>query len=168
MTSKKEEKAWDAHVNKEVVLCGGAINSPQLLMLSGIGPAEDLTELGIPVFKSLPGVGQNLMDHVQVPVAYRCTQEISLVAKNNPIEVAKYREKRLGLLTSNLGEAGGFVKMGNDPMAVVDERLQVHGIQGLRVADASIMPWIVNANTNAPCIMIGEKAADMMLKESGS
>jgi choline dehydrogenase len=56
--------------------------------------------------------------------------------------------------------------MGNDPMAVVDERLRVHGIQGLRVADASIMPFIVNANTYAPCIMIGEKAADLILKES--
>ena len=57
----------------------------------------------------------------------------------------------------------GTCKMGNDPLAVVNDRLQVHGIQGLRVADASIMPFIINANTNAPCIMIGEKAADMIL-----
>ncbi len=53
--------------------------------------------------------------------------------------------------------------MGNDPMAVVNDRLQVHGVRGLRVADASIMPFIVNANTNNPCIMIGEKCADMVL-----
>jgi len=53
--------------------------------------------------------------------------------------------------------------MGGDPMAVVNDRLQVHGIESLRVADASIMPFLVNANTNAPCMMIGEKAADLIL-----
>ena len=59
----------------------------------------------------------------------------------------------------------GSCKMGRDPLAVVDERLRVHGIRGLRVADASIMPHIINANTNAPCIMIGEKAAAMIMEE---
>ena len=62
-----------------------------------------------------------------------------------------------------LYHAAGSCKMGNDPLAVVNERLQVHGVQGLRVADASIMPEIVNANTNLACIMIGEKCADMIL-----
>jgi choline dehydrogenase len=63
-----------------------------------------------------------------------------------------------------LYHAVGTCKMGNDSLAVVNERLQVHGVQGLRVADASIMPEIVNANTNSPCIMIGEKCADMILR----
>ena len=56
--------------------------------------------------------------------------------------------------------------MGSDPMAVVDAQLRVHGIEGLRIADASIMPTLTSGNTNAPSIMIGEKAADMVLKHA--
>lgn len=283
------------HVNHEVILCGGALNSPQLLMVSGIGPSDHLSEFDIDVIKDLPGVGQNLMDHMQVPIAYHCKKPVSLVSKDDPDQIKLYDDQRMGLLTSNLGEAGGFVrlnptsrapelqyhfgpnwfvrhgfesptghgftvlaglvgtksigelilqsndplvpplidfaclthdddvqvllegikigrritatpafddyrgeeflpgidvqsdedltdylrnfattiyhpvgtcKMGHDPMAVVNDRLQVHGIQGLRVADASIMPFIVNANTNTPCIVIGEKAADLILDDS--
>jgi choline dehydrogenase len=60
----------------------------------------------------------------------------------------------------------GTCKMGNDPMAVVDAELRVHGIAGLRVADASIMPTLTSGNTNVPCIMIGEKVADMVLNDA--
>jgi choline dehydrogenase len=60
----------------------------------------------------------------------------------------------------------GTCKMGSDPMAVVDAGLRVHGIAGLRVADASIMPTLTSGNTNVPCIMIGEKAADMVLSDA--
>ena len=285
-------KAETIAARREVIVCAGAYNSPQLLMLSGIGPAAHLRSLGIDLVRDLPGVGQNLQDHVMVPVAYSCTQPITMAGAGEPAELARYRESRTGLLSSNIGEAGGFVrldprspapelqlifapaylvrhgldnpaghgftchpgvvmpksvgavtlrsadpaaapiidcnfladdadvrvllagirlarriiaaapfdpyrgteqfpgpeaqsdselrayirtqaqtiyhpvgtcKMGGDPLSVVDARLLVHGVQGLRVADASIMPFIVNANTNVPTSMIGEKCADLIL-----
>lgn len=290
-------QAKSATANIEVVLCGGAINSPQVLLLSGIGPGDHLQEMGIETKIDLPGVGQNLQDHLASMVTYHTKQKNSLAGAETLGNLAKYILFKKGMLTSNVGESGGFVrlnpdspapelqfhfapaffvrhgfenptendkpmhgltigptlvkvksrghiqlksndplaypeiqpnylsheddlnilvegikiaralaeqpalspylgdpylpsaavqtddeiidhirantqslyhptgtcKMGVDPMAVVSPELKVHGIQGLRVADASIMPEIVNANTNAPSIMIGEKCADMML-----
>ncbi len=279
-----------AVAEREVVLSAGAYGSPHILMLSGIGPRDQLEAQGIEVVHDLPGVGQNLQDHYMAPVAYWCTQDITLGGAADPAEAEKLAEGK-GLLTSNIGEAGGFVtvtegakapdlqfhfapgffildgagnpeghgftllpgvvgtkskgaltltsadpdvkphidpgtftderdldvmvegvkiarkmlqskafddyrgeehlpgeevqtddeikaflkeytqtiyhpvgtcKMGSDEMAVVDDALKVHGIAGLRVADASIMPTIINANTNGPSIMIGEKCAAMM------
>ena len=282
----------EARATCEVVVCGGAINSPQLLMLSGIGEAEALGRLDIPLVADLPGVGRNLQDHARVFVSHFATQPVSLALMTDPGERVKYDAEKRGVWTSNLGEAGAFVKldpsspapelqlvflprvdyppdpnvhgfmlapglvatqsrgdltlrsadptdkplidpnylveardmqalvdgvrlareilaasafdrwrgdeylpgvdvhsdediqgfirarldnifhptgtckMGGDSLAVVDERLRVHGIEGLRVADALIMPFIVNANTNAPCIMIGEKCAAMMIEDA--
>lgn len=288
----KDDRAHSATATREVIVCTGAINSPQLLMLSGIGPQETLAKFGIPTVMDLPGVGQNLQDHVMAPVAFHATKPITLAAAASEEEFAKLQDG-MGMLTSNVGEAGGFLKlnpssaapelqfhfapgwfilhgaanpeghgftltagivntksvghlslrsadpnappiidpnylaaeedmyvivegvkiarqilnsdalaayrgeeylpgaavqsdeeirefvrnwaqniyhpvgtckMGHDPLAVVNDRLQVHGVQGLRVADASIMPFIINANTNNCCIMIGEKCADLILK----
>lgn len=276
---------------REVILAAGAIGSPQILLLSGIGPRADLEALGIPVVRDLPGVGQNLQDHAMVPVAFACTQPISLAGASEP-EQAKLLEAGMGMLTSNIGEAGGYLtvmadakapdlqfhfapgyfiqdgagnpaghgftllpgvvgtrsvgqlrlasadpaakplidpgymsdprdvavvlegiriarkilmsaamdpyrgeevfpgaevqsdaalgayirentqsiyhpvgtcKMGRDAMAVVDASLKVHGIAGLRVADGSIMPKIINGNTQATCMMIGARCADMII-----
>jgi len=286
----------EVHVAKEVILSGGAINSPQLLLLSGVGPAAQLAALDIPVVVDLPGVGHNLQDHVAVFMNYECTEPISLADSNSAAALLEYQHFRKGPLSSNVGEAGGYVKtrpalplpdlqfffcptwyiehgfvqpeghgfafvptlllpesrgsirlrsrdpqehpliqpnylaseadietlvagfklmrpltdtkafapfvgkefepgprvksdedirafirnkaetvyhpvgtckMGVDAMAVVDPQLRVHGIQGLRVADASIMPLIPNGNTNAPSIMIGEKAAELMNTPNG-
>jgi choline dehydrogenase len=291
----KDGREETARARREVIVASGAINSPKLLMLSGIGPAAHLRALGIPVVKDMPGVGQNLTDHLMVPLAYHCTQPISLAAAQTEVEMARFQAEQRGMLTSNVAEAGGFLKldpsapcpelqfhfapgwflfhgfknplghgftlcpslvatksvgqvtlrsanpldapfidpnylaededlrvlvegmkiarrllgspafdgyrgeeltpgrevqtdeeiaayvrcnvqsiyhatgtckMGQDASAVVDHELGVHGVEGLRVADASIMPVIVNANTNAPTIMIGEKAADMILRSA--
>ena len=286
---------------KEIVLSGGAINSPQILMLSGIGEAAQLAENGIEVMQDLPGVGKNMQDHLQARLVYKCNEptlndEVGtlfgqakiglkyLMVRSGPMTMAaslatgfmKTREDmetpdiqfhvqplsaenpgkgadkfsaftmsvcqlrpesrgeirlqssdpkaypkiipnylatetdcrtvvagvniarkiaRCAPLTSKISQEyrphadldmndydatldwarnntasiyhpTGTCKMGSGKDAVVDERLRVHGIQGLRVADCSIMPEIVSGNTNAPAIMIGEKASDLMLEDA--
>lgn len=95
---------------KEVILCGGAVNSPQLLMLSGVGAANHLRDLGIQMVADLPGVGENLQDHLAVPVCYQCTEPISLKNAKTFGSLLKYTFLKNGPLASNVAEAGGFVR----------------------------------------------------------
>jgi choline dehydrogenase-like flavoprotein len=92
-----------------VVLCGGAINSPQLLMLSGIGAREQLAEHGIDVVRESPGVGTNLLDHLIVPLGFDVPND-TLFAAEKPLELVNYLVRRRGMLTSNVGEAYGFIR----------------------------------------------------------
>lgn len=281
---------------KEVLLCAGAIQSPQILMLSGIGPEQELKKHGIDCVHSLSGVGQNFHDHPDFIFGYTVkeiqgTFGISMSGSLDMVkQIQRYRRERKGMITSNFAECGGFLKsdpslsipnlqlhfvvalvddharkfhashgvschvcllnprsrgsiqlsgpkisdplkidpnfladeqdledlvqgfkltqklmqspalseiykqdlftaevksdddirailrqrvdtvyhpvgsckMGVDDMAVVNPQLQVYGIQNLRVVDASIMPNVINGNTNAPVVMIAEKAVDLI------
>lgn len=110
----KDGQSHKAYVSREVILSGGAINSPQLLMLSGVGNADDLKKLGIPVVCHLPGVGQNLQDHLEIYVQHACTQPITLHSAQKPL-----RKVCIGLewlwrftgdgATAHL-ETGGFIR----------------------------------------------------------
>ncbi|MFO1068579.1 MAG: choline dehydrogenase [Geminicoccaceae bacterium] len=106
--------AKQAFAAREVILAGGAINSPQLLMLSGIGPAEHLRGHGIPVVHDLPGVGANLQDHVELYVQYACTQPVTLMPAMKPQNMVKIGAEWMltgtGLGASSHLEAGAFVR----------------------------------------------------------
>jgi len=103
-----------ARAEREVILAGGAINSPQLLLLSGVGPADELSALGIPVVHDLPGVGWNLQDHIEIYVQFECTQAITLYSATKPLNKlligARWLLFRSGPAASNAFEAGAFIR----------------------------------------------------------
>jgi choline dehydrogenase-like flavoprotein len=119
-----------AYAQGEVILAGGAFNSPQLLQLSGVGPAALLKSLGIDVIADMPGVGADLQDHLQVRMQYRCTEPITMndIMRSRRRQLAaglRYLLWRKGLLTIGAGYAGGFFR--TDPLAATPD-VQIHVI----------------------------------------
>jgi choline dehydrogenase len=114
VTFKHKGKLHSVEANKEVILSGGAINSPHLLMLSGIGPSQHLKEHGIEVHADLPGVGQNLQDHSSIILQYGCKKSFPIHKVNQPHRKLatgiRWVFTRKGLATSNIWEAGGLIK----------------------------------------------------------
>lgn len=127
LTYERGGEIYVVSANHDVILCGGAINSTQLLMLSGIGPREHLSSVGIETLIDLPGVGQNLMDHPTVIVKYACTKPVTIDYLTNPIYKAmaglQWLATRKGIAASNIWEAGGLVR-GNASVAYPN--LQYH------------------------------------------
>jgi len=112
---KLDDQSIELQAKKEVIVSGGAINSPQLLMLSGIGPKAHLQEKGIETLVDLPGVGQNLQDHLDAIVQHRCKAREGYAVSFGAlpayiIAFFQYLFKRKGILTTNVAEAGGFAK----------------------------------------------------------
>ena len=161
---------FEALAEREVVLCAGAYNSPQLLMLSGVGPAEHLATREIEVLVDLPGVGQNLQDHLNSGVIYTTDEPVSLLLGMEPEYQQQFEQQGRGPLTSNVAEAGGFWRSREElpgadlqfhaaPVMFVDEGLGdpiAHGCSfgaclltpnsrgsvTLRSNDPSAKPWI--------------------------
>src|SRR3954467_8161542 len=127
---------------REVILCGGAYNSPQLLMLSGIGEAEHLELREIPILLDMPQVGENLSDHPAGQLVYTTPEPVSLLLALEPAALEEFEASQTGVFTSNLAESGGFLPVLDDsrapdvqfhvaPVQIVDEGMadpEEHGI----------------------------------------
>lgn len=141
-----------ATAKREVVLAAGALASPKLLMLSGIGPGKQLQAFGIPVAKDLPGVGQNFQDHLEVGVYGRCKDPISLFGNDKGLRALRHglqwQLTRTGLLTSNVVESGGFV----DTNGVGRPDIQFHVLPVL-VGDVDREPLSGHGISINPCFL---------------
>lgn len=141
-----------ANATREVVLAAGALASPKLLMLSGIGPGQQLQDLGIPVLKDLSGVGKNFQDHLEVSVYGRCKEPISLAGNDSGLRALRHgiqwKLTRTGLLTSNVVESGGFV----DTSGAGRPDIQFHVLPVL-VGDVDREPLAGHGISINPCFL---------------
>jgi choline dehydrogenase len=136
-----EGKIKRVRAEREVILAGGAINSPHLLMLSGVGPADHLKQIGIPIVHDLPGVGQNLQDHIEMYVQYESTKPITLYSTFNPVNMARVGMEwllfRRGLGASAHLEAGGFIRTNEE---VEHPNIQYHFLPSLVIDHGRVRP----------------------------
>ena len=129
ITFEREGEIQTVRAAREVLLCGGAINSPQLLLLSGIGPADELQQAGIAVTHALPGVGKNLQEHIDIAMKWECTKPVTIAHLAHPLVQlaagARWLLTRGGPAASNIFEAGGLVRSNN---SVAYPNIQYHFI----------------------------------------
>jgi choline dehydrogenase len=144
-------QAQEFRAEREVILCGGAYNSPQLLMLSGIGPAEHLTMREIEVLLDQPAVGANLSDHPATQLVWTTPEPESLLLALEPAALEEFEATRTGPFTSNLAEAGGFARVASDapapdvqfhvaPVHIVDEGMSDPEAHGVWVSPCLLTP----------------------------
>src|SRR5919201_1369423 len=114
VAAQRLDQVHEFRAEREVILCGGAYNTPQLLMLSGVGPAEHLEMREVEVLADMPAVGENLSDHCMVSTVWPSTEPVSLLLALEPEALEEFNERATGPLTSNLAEAGGFARSRGD------------------------------------------------------
>jgi choline dehydrogenase len=172
--SQHGKDAHEAIASKEVLLCGGAINSPQLLMLSGIGPAEHLQHHGIGLHCNLPGVGENLQDHLDICTLQRCTQKVTYDKTNDVAIALNYYLFKQGAGTSNIAEAGGFVRseFAQDERPdiqfhFVPAQLDDHGRQRLPGLGYTLHACFLRPKSRGRIRLSSAKAQDKVSIESG-
>ncbi len=146
---RPNQEAVEFRTGGEVIVCGGTYNSPQLLMLSGIGRPEELELLQIPVVAESPGIGTNLSDHVNATVCWEINGEDSLFMAMNDDTLAEWTDDGTGPLTSNLAEAGGFIR--TDP-ALADADVQLHFIPGALRAEG-LVPGDRHGTSGLACVL---------------
>jgi len=148
----KDGRQHRAGAREEVIVCAGGIGSPKILQLSGIGPAEHLAALGIPVVRDLPGVGENFQDHITTSVYGRTRHPISLFGADKGVRAARhglhYLLTRGGLLSSNVIESGGFI----DTSGSGRPDVQIH-VTATLVGDVDRPPLPGHGITINPCIL---------------
>jgi choline dehydrogenase len=137
ISCRRLESTFELRAHREVILSAGAYNSPQLLMLSGIGPADALRELGIPVVLDQPEVGQNLQDHPTTYLVFGHSRPVSVLATGLPEHLRQFEEEGRGPMTCNIPEAGGFVRT-RDGLSAPD--VQFHSLPVMAMENGLGMP----------------------------
>jgi choline dehydrogenase len=153
---------FEARATREVILSAGAYNSPQLLMLSGVGPAAHLSLKQIDVVLDLPGVGQNLQDHISAGLTFMTDEPVSLIVGAEPEQQLRFAEQGEGPLTSNVAEAGGFWRS-RDGLAAPD--IQFHAAPVMFV-DEGLGDPIGHGMTFAPCLLTPRSRGSVTLRSN--
>lgn len=159
VTGRRLDDTVELRAEREVLLCAGAYNSPQLLLLSGVGAADDLRALGVPVVADLPQVGRNLQDHPSVNLVWTHTRPEGLFAASEDRHVREYAERRRGPLASNVPEGGGFLR--SDP-ALPAPDLQYHAAATMLV-DGGLGAPTAHGFSFGPCLLTPRSRGDVTL-----